>query len=446
MRNKVIYASSIGNALEFFDFILYGAFFNVIASVFFPVQNETMSLLMSLGGFCVGFLMRPFGALIFGYFGDVFGRQKTLAVSIFLMGIPTLLIGVLPGYHQIGIIAPILIVTGRLIQGICIGGEYTGAFIFASEHAQKNPGFIGGIITASCGIGAFAATGFSVLAGSPDLPEWVWRIPFLLGSLVSFFGYYIRRNLSETPAFLNTFSTASVPILKTIQIRKPACLLSFTLGALVGALVYTVFGFLNVYVVRYVFLPLSTAISINLIAILFFVISSPFLGILYDRTPSFSFLRITSYLLFFSMIPIFWLISSPIPSLILLGEVLLSLCTAAIAGTGLAVMQKLFPVKERYSGISFFFNLGMGILGGTAPVIYLEAIDGLKESLYFPAYYIMCLISMFYGALLLSNYRNPKKKEKSEEFAEIISIPREPYFPLELLEKEEERKKMTHIG
>ncbi len=417
MRNKAVYASSIGNAFEFFDFILYGAFFKVIASVFFPIQNETMSLLMSFGGFGAGFVMRPFGALIFGYFGDVFGRQKTLSISIFLMGFPTFLIGVLPGYHQIGIIAPLLIVGGRLIQGICIGGEYTGSFIFASEHAQKNPGFIGGIITASCGVGAFAATGFSFLSNLPDIPEWAWRIPFLLGSCVSIMGYYIRRKLSETPAFLNTFSTASVPILKTIRLRKPACLLSFTIGALIGALVYTVFGFLNVYVVRYVFLPLSTAATINLAAILIFVISSPFLGILYDRIHSFSFLRVVSYLLFFSMIPIFWLISSPFPGLILLGEILLSLCTATIAGTGLALMQGLFPVKERYSGISFFFNLGMGILGGTAPVIYIEAIDGLKESLYFPAYYIMFLVSLFYGALLLSNAAHKKSIKETEKDA-----------------------------
>ncbi|MBS0185301.1 MAG: MFS transporter [Proteobacteria bacterium] len=412
MKNKVIYASSIGNALEFFDFILYGAFFNIIASTFFPANDKNLSLLLSLGGFSVGFLMRPFGALIFGYFGDVIGRKKTLSISIFLMGIPTFLIGILPSYNEIGIFAPLLIVAGRLIQGVCIGGEYTGAYIFASEHAQKNPGLIGGIITSSCGVGAFAATGLNALTYLPELPEWCWRVPFLLGSCVSILGFYIRRNLSETPAFLNTFSTASVPILKTIKLRKPACVLSFTLGALIGALVYTVFGFLNVYVHKYIAIPLSIAVRVNLVSILVFTLSSPFLSMLYDKLPSFSFLRVVSYVLFFSMVPIFWLISSPFPLLILLGEITLALGTATIAGTGLALMQNLFPVKERYSGISFFFNLGMGILGGTAPIIYFEVIDGLKENLYFPAYYLMFLVSLFYGALLFIKYVNQKKKGK----------------------------------
>lgn len=428
MKNKIIFASSLGNTLEFFDFILYGAFFNVIAAVFFPLKNETMSILMSIGGFGAGFVMRPFGALIFGYFGDVFGRKKTLSIAVILMGLPTFLIGALPGYHHIGILAPLLIVVGRLIQGICIGGEYNGAFIFASEHAQKNPGFIGGIITASCGLGAFAATGFNALTHLESMPEWLWRVPFLLGSLVSVLGYYIRKNLSETPAFLNTFLTSPIPIFKTIQMRKISCLLSFTTGSLTGALVYTVFGFLNIYVSRYTEIPMSQAVQINLVAIFAFVVSSPFLGILYDKIPSFNFLRVISYFLFFSMMPLFWLIMSSSPLLVLLGEILLSLATATIAGTGLAITLNLFPVKERYSGISLFFNLGIGFFGGTAPMFYIEVIEVFKESLYFPAYYIMFLVSLFYGALILYFYQsrflknNFSKTSCPNEIAEIQPI------------------------
>ena len=324
MKKKVLLASSIGNALEFFDFTLYGAFLSIIAENFFPAENQTASLLMALGVFGVGFIMRPVGALFFGYFGDRFGRKKALSYSVFLMGMPTFIIGILPNYDQIGIAASIIILSGRLIQGLCLGGEYNGAAIFAIEHSQKKPGLTGGIITGSCVAGAFLATASGALTQLPDMPDWSWRIPFLFGIVVSIIGYYIRKNLLESPDFINDTSKSKIPILEVISSRKRSCFLSFCFGGLNGALSYTLFAFLNIYLSRYLNFSLATAMEVNLFGLLAFMVGSPLLGMLYDKFPNFSCLRIISYTLFFSLIPIFWLLSSELYLLVVLGQIFLT--------------------------------------------------------------------------------------------------------------------------
>ena len=411
MKKKVLFASCIGNALEFFDFMLYGAFISLIAKAFFPNANTAISILMSISAFGVGLTMRPFGALIFGYFGDVFGRKNALSISILMMGIPTFVIGILPTYEQIGIISSLIIIIGRLLQGICVGGEYNGAAIFAIEHFHKNPGLVGGCVTSSCAVGAILATALGMLVQLPGTPEWAWRIPFLLGGVVSLVGYYIRRNLTESPVFLNTFSKPSIPIIKSILSRKRSCLVSFSFGALNGAITYTLFGFLNIYLSRYFHMPLSTALKINLFGLSGFMIGSPLLGALYDKMPNFSFMQGISFTLFCVMLPIFWLISSETQSLIIVGQIALGFCTASIAGTGHVVMQKLFPVKERYSGISFFFSLGLGIFGCMTPIIMIEAIEFHHDNLYFPAFFLMFLVILFYAVLKYSNvFKTPKKQ------------------------------------
>ena len=417
MNKKVILASIIGNALEFFDFTLYGVFSGVIAELFFPSSDLTASLLMSLGAFAVGFLMRPFGALIFGYLGDVFGRKKALSFSVLLMGVPTFIIAILPGHASIGIFASLMIVFCRLLQGICTGGEYNGAAIFALEHTRRKPGFTGGLITASCVIGAFSATFLGSITQIDGMPEWAWRVPFLLGAVISVAGFYIRKNLSETPEFLDNqaIPLTTFPLFKALFSYKKSCLLTFSLGALNGTLSYTLFGFLNIYLSRYLSVPLSEAMSINLFGLLAFMIGSPLLGAVYDRSKNHIFLKYASFLIFGGMIPIFLLNSSSTYSLIVIGQIALGICVASIAGTGHAAMQKLFPVKERYSGISFFFSLGMGIFGGIAPMIYVQAIEKDNFPLLFPAYFLMALSILFFGIVKFCAF-----KEKKSDFSNTV--------------------------
>ena len=407
MKKKILVISCISGALETFDFFIYAAFFNVIASTFFPATNKLLSLFMSLSGFGIAFVMRPLGALIFGYFGDVFGRKQTLIFALALMGFPTFMIGILPSYDEIGIISPFFIIVGRLIQGICYGGEFNGTLIFALEHTQKKPGFVSGLILSSCVFGVFVATLLSHITQLPGMPSWAWRVPFLMGSVIVLVGYFIRKNLTETEAFLREVSKKTVPFLTTLRTRKAACFLCFSIGALIGGLFYIDFGFLNIYLSRYCHMSLSNAREMNIFSILAFILACPFFGILYDRMTlkmhASSFLRRMSYGLFFGIFPVFWMIISPHPLLSLLGITTLGICTASVSAVGFPVMQNLFSVRERYRGISLFYSLGVVLSGGMAPILYIEAIEVHKESLMFPAYCLMCLVGLFYGALLIYN-------------------------------------------
>ena len=184
LRTKTILTATIGNAIVYYDMTLYGFFAVFLSPLFFPSDNLITSQLSSLGVLASGFLARPFGGLIFGHIGDRFGRKKALIIAILLITIPTTVIGILPTYALIGIFAPIILVLCKLLQGICTGGEYSGAAIFLSEHHRgENEGLAGSILPVSSILGAILGTSLGGLFLLPEMPIWAWRIPFLLGGI-----------------------------------------------------------------------------------------------------------------------------------------------------------------------------------------------------------------------------------------------------------------------
>ncbi len=432
MKKKIVLASVVGNALEFFDFTLYGVFAGVIAALYFPSSDPTTSLLMSLGAFGVGFLMRPFGAMVFGYIGDHFGRKKALSFSVLMMGLPTLIIGLLPGYEVLGIGASLIVVLCRLLQGLCTGGEYNGAAIFSLEHMNARPGLIGGLITASCVIGAFTATFLGKITQMDDMPSWAWRLPFFFGAFISVAGFYIRRNLPETPLFQEALRKKEASLKKsegrdqsksmdarkslwsqwarTISLYWKPSLITFSFGGFNGALSYTLFGFLSLYLSRYCGLSLSEAMGMNLYGLLAFMIGSPLMGMALDVSRGRVFFQRISLGILLLSVPIFLCLLSKIWALMILGQICLGLCTAAIAGTGHGAMQNLFPVATRYRGISFFFSLGMGIFGGGVPILYIYVIEQASWGLLFPAGILMALSLTFLGVV---GFLFPKDNSKS---------------------------------
>ncbi|MES2200221.1 MAG: MFS transporter, partial [Chlamydiota bacterium] len=316
-----------------------------------------------------------------------YGRKKALSLSILLMGIPTILMGIMPGYETIGLLASGVILVCRLLQGLCTGGEYNGAAIFSIEHlGKKFPGFIGGWIAGSCALGAFFATFLGSLTQRPEMPGWAWRIPFLIGGAISFFGYFIRRNATETPEFLEAQKTptAKTPLLKVFSSNPKSCLIAFGLGGFNGALSYTLLSFLTVYLSRYLKIPMIQSMQLNLIGMLAFMAGSPLMGYLFDKIGHKRFYQGVSLAIFCLAIPIFKAISSLSTLLIIIGELLLGLATASIAGSGHAFMQSLFPVSDRYRGISFNFSVGMAIFGGMTPIIFVNMIEKNQASLLFP--------------------------------------------------------------
>lgn len=399
---KLLPATVMGNALEFFDFTIYAIFAATIGKIFFPLENATASLLASWGTFAVGFIMRPLGALVFGYIGDKYGRKLSLSTTVLLTGLPTLGIGLLPGYDQIGMAAPLILILCRLLQGLCTGGEYNGAAIFALEHVGKvKPGMIGGIITSSCVVGAFLAT-FSGFLISHYGTDWMWRLPFILGAFISFIGFMIRYYMNETPEFsaLKASPIKRHATLKNLYTTYPiSSLFSFLVGSLNGALSYTLFGFLNVYLSKYLGIEIAVALTYNLLGLSFFMLFAPLAGYFLDRVGGEKAMSVTGVAVFVGALPVFFLLQTLSPALMLLGQALLGILVAGIAGAGHGFMQKLFPTQARYRGVSINFCLGMALCGGTAPMLMTYLIESCQTSLYTPAFYLMTLAALFVTCL-----------------------------------------------
>lgn len=405
---KLLPATVIGNALEFFDFTIYAIFAATIGRVFFPIEDPTISLLASWTVFAVGFIMRPLGALVFGYLGDKLGRKLSLSTTVLLTGLPTLIIGILPGYEQLGFIAPLILILCRLVQGLCTGGEYNGAAIFALEHVGKmKPGTVGGVITASCVIGALTAT-FSGFLISNYGAEWMWRLPFIFGAFISFIGFFIRSFMNETPEFtaFKKETTRHIGLLEIYSLYPVSSFVAFLVGSLNGALSYTLFGFLNVYMSKYLGLDAAVAMKYNLLGLSFFMFGCPVAGYFYDRVGGNKAMIIAGSTVLIGAFPAFFLLQTLNPLLILIGQSLLGILVASIAGSGHGYMQTLFPTKARYRGVSINFCIGMAACGGTAPMLLTYLIETQHSSLYSPAIYLMLLAITF--ILCLSIYSRNK--------------------------------------
>jgi MHS family proline/betaine transporter-like MFS transporter len=405
---KVLPTTIVGNALEFYDFTLYAIFAVTIGKLFFPLGNSTASLIASWGAFAAGFMMRPLGAIVFGSLGDKYGRKFSLSLTILLTGLPTLVIALLPGYEHLGILAPIILILCRLCQGLCTGGEYNGAAIFALEHFGKlKPGMIGGFITASCLIGSFSAT-FSGFLISAYGTEEMWRLPFVFGALISFVGFILRYTMNETPEFslLAKKKIEKSWNLSTLYTQYPSsALLSFMVGALNGALSYTLFGFLNVYLSKYLGIEASLAMKYNLLGLFFFMFCSPIAGHLLDTYGRTRFMLGAAFSVLVGALPTFLLLQTLNPLLILCGQALLGILTASIAGAGHGYMQTLFPTQVRLRGVSINFSLGMALCGGTAPMLFTCLIESARVTLYVPAFYLMGLASLFLLTVLYLSKR-----------------------------------------
>src|SRR5215475_12014058 len=195
-RVAAVIAASIGNALEWFDFVVYGFFALTISKLFFPAGDQTLSLLLTFGTFGVTFFMRPLGAIVLGSYADRHGRKATLVLTIGLMMLGTAVIAVMPTYQTIGVLAPLLIVIARMIQGFSAGGEFGSATAFLAEQDPKRRGFFASWQLASQGLTTVLATGFGVvlsgLLAPPQLESWGWRTPFIFGLLIGPVAYYIR--------------------------------------------------------------------------------------------------------------------------------------------------------------------------------------------------------------------------------------------------------------
>ncbi len=390
-KRKIIVSSVLGNALEFYDFTLYGAFATLIGSTFFPSGDPHTSVLKSLGAFAVGFIMRPFGATVFGYIGDRWGRKKALLLSILLMGIPTFTIGILPSFQSIGWLAPTTLIICRLLQGLCTGGEFNGAAIFALEHVGREyPGMTGGLITASAGIGAMTAMGMGILVTQPFMPDWAWRLAFIFGTIASFYGWHMRKSVSESPAFQGIqrgHQTIQSPLKHALFNQKSAAITTMVYGALDGVLSYIVFIFIDVYLHIKLGFSSTTSKTFGALSIATYSIAAPIMGLGMDKFNNKKFLGICTTVIICMSGQALYCIHTGSLLLVGIACIAFGIMAASIAGTQHVFSLSLFPVNDRYSGVAFCYSVGISI-GGLTPFIFTRMVD--NHPLYtLPALYIL---------------------------------------------------------
>lgn len=403
-KRKIIISSVLGNALEFYDFTLYGAFAVIIGTTFFPSDDPHTLILKSLGTFAVGFFMRPFGATVFGYIGDRWGRKRALLSSILLMAVPTFTIGVLPSFQSIGWAAPIILIISRLIQGLCTGGEFNGAAIFALEHVGKSyPGMTGGLITASAGVGAMAAMGMGIFVTQPFMPEWGWRLAFIFGTLASFYGWYIRRTVAESPAFKEIKrknKITKMPLRDALFNHKGAVATTVIYGAFDGVLSYIVFIFVDVYLSTKLGFSGTVSKAFGGMGIAVYSIASPIMGLCMDKFNRRSFLAICTIVVFCLSGPSLYLMHTGSYLFVSIAIVALGIMAASIAGTQHVFSLSLFPVKDRYSGIAFSYSVGISI-GGLTPFLLTRMVE--ESPVYMlPTFYILGWSLLFAAAIYFS--------------------------------------------
>lgn len=410
-RSKALIFGSLSSAFEWYDYALFGYFAALIGQQFFPTSDPYTSLLSSFAVFASGFAMRPIGALFFGYIGDRIGRNKALVLSLVMMAVPTAALGLLPTYESIGIAASISLVLIRLFQGLAVGGNYGGSFIFTIEHAPiGRKGVAGSFAMFGTLGGLFLGSGVATIMGSilPTniMEAYGWRIPFLLGALSGVVAYYIRHHIPESQDERAEISSEQAPA--TIVIKQHLSSLFKTMGIILldGVGVYILFVFMTTFAHTFLHLPQNSVLLINTVTMASLVITIPFFGWLGDRVGQKVILQSVSIAFLALSLPLYYfLITKPSLFSLSLLQAIFSIVIGAAYGALPAAVVSAFPHHIRYTACSISFNVSVAVFGGTAPFVATRLIQ-LTDNLLTPAFMLMAvgLISLVSASSLRRSY------------------------------------------
>lgn len=390
--NNSLFSSMVGNILEYYDWTLYGFFIPVLTPLFFPSHDPFLSYFGSLATFATGFLMRPLGGIFFGHIGDKFGRKNALSLSILLVIIPTLTMGLLPTYESIGAAAPITLILCRLLQGFCVGGEYTGAAIFVNEHAPKNnSGFLGGVVGSASFVGSVLAAVIGFLVTLPEAPNWGWRMAFISGAIFGLVGFFVRYKAKESPDFLNLKNKNEIAKQPLVEVFKKYKLLSFYTVFIGGAVfipLYLSFIYPSVILKRDLNLSTSHIFAINTYIMLLWSLLFPIMGYLSDKFGKQKTMSSAAIGFILCAFPVFLLYNTNDWKYMLVGQTILSIVGTAYAAPSLSFFPEIFPASIRYSGLSLSYSVGAAIFGGFTPLIAHVLVE-FTQSPVSPALYLM---------------------------------------------------------
>jgi len=368
LSKKIIFTCFLAGCLEIYDFTIFGYLSDALHENYFTFLDETFSLIATYILFAVGFVFRPLGAILFGYIGDKYGRKYALVISISLMGIASLGMCILPSYNYIGIYSCYILVFLRILQGFSVGGEYSGAIIFAVEHSEnRKAGFVGSLVVSGCMSGVLLATLVNKILKMPEIPEYYWRFAFLLGFILSVIGYFIRKKLHETPEFIaikkatkkaqfrNEFKISDLEILSTIFIAGTS-----------GVNLY----FISVFMPNYIKHLGDSVYNLSSISTLIMSILIPLFGYISDKIGMIKVMLVGSgFLVVYTLFMPAVIFSSKDFNTASIAVIIHAVIAAVFCGPMNTLIIKLFSASKRYSHSAFSYSIGMGLIGGTSPMV-----------------------------------------------------------------------------
>jgi MHS family proline/betaine transporter-like MFS transporter len=400
-KQKIIAAGIIGNVIEYYDFALIGFLAVMMGNLFFPSDDPFLSLLGSFGAFAAGMIMRPVGALVFGHIGDRIGRRFALMSSLALMALPTFLIGFLPTYAQIGIMAPILLVVLRMIQGLSVGGEYASSIVYLVEQSSPNrQNLYGSFVSVGAKIGMALGSGLCGALlwylGEDAMGEWGWRIPFWVSIVIAAAGLYLRRNLTDD---YQPSEDKTVPIVAILRHHRREFWQFLSVASAIWIFYYTIFVYLPIWLEGSAGLSKAEAGQINTLSILVGVIFIPLMAMVADRIGSIRVMRMAALSLAVGIYPLmvgmsiggYW---GSLAGTIALVILLCAFQAPIFASTVTALKYHGY----RASFTAVILGSAAGIVGGLTPAL-MTSLSALSGDPYAPAYLIAVTSLIGWGVL-----------------------------------------------
>jgi len=403
---RIVLLASLGGTLEFFDFVIFGIFARDIADAIFPNPTPLVSLIQSFAAFAAGYLARPIGGIVLSHFGDRYGRRRVFLVSIFAMSAATFAMGLVPSYAAWGAAASLLMVTLRLLQGFCLGGELPGALTYVVETARRQAAFVCGVVFACVTMGVAAATGLSLMLHTwlaPDvMAQYGWRVAFVVGGLGGLVSFMLRRSLEESPEFVRIKALAArQPLREVARAHLSSVALGVACLAATAGFNGLFFSHMTAYMSSVLSYDARQAVVSQTVGVIVHALAIVGVGyaVAATRLRPRTLLCGGALALTLFALPFYTALETkrvdPTRLMVMAG-----VTAALVNGTFAVVLTDLFPTRIRFSGVALGFNIAFTIFSGTAPLVATSLIRGTGLSTA-PAFVMMACGALSFAASLV---------------------------------------------